>query len=112
MKAVKTQLQESNPDRVAAFEKGAQDLAKKIVANFKDYEFYIGESMNPDGMVCLLVSDLHNGHIEMLIPFQRTTERTVSPLTSPCGRTVLSRLVSRSSRKVFYMLTHFLQIKI
>ncbi|KAE8542850.1 hypothetical protein D1P53_000913 [Cryptococcus gattii VGV] len=54
MKAVKTQLQESNPDRVAAFEKGAQDLAKKIVANFKDYEFYIGESMNPDGMVCLL----------------------------------------------------------
>lgn len=61
MKAIKSKLQESNPDRVAAFEKGAQDFAKKIVANFKDYEFYIGESMNPDGMVCLLVSDLHNG---------------------------------------------------
>lgn len=56
MKTVKTQLQETNPERVAAFEKGAQAFAKKIVANFKDFEFYVGESMNPDGMVALLVS--------------------------------------------------------
>ena len=56
MKAVKTHLQETNPDRVAAFEKGAQELAKKIVGNFKDYEFYVGESMSPEGMVALLVS--------------------------------------------------------
>ena len=55
MKAVKTELQAKNPDRVAAFEKGAQDLAKKIVGNFKDYEFFVGESMNPEGMVALLV---------------------------------------------------------
>ncbi|WVF70908.1 hypothetical protein IAT40_005703 [Kwoniella sp. CBS 6097] len=54
MKAVKTKLQETNPDRVPAFEKGAQELAKKIVGNFKDYEFYVGESMNPEGMVALL----------------------------------------------------------
>ncbi|PCH41026.1 translationally controlled tumor-associated [Wolfiporia cocos MD-104 SS10] len=54
MKAVKTSLQETNPDRVEAFEKGAQAFAKKLVANFKDYEFYTGESMNPDGMVALL----------------------------------------------------------
>ena len=39
MKAVKAKLQETKPDRVAAFEKGASDFAKKIVANFKDYEF-------------------------------------------------------------------------
>lgn len=39
MKAVKEQLQKSNPDRVAAFEKSAQAFAKKIVANFKDFEF-------------------------------------------------------------------------
>lgn len=56
MKTVKTYLQENNPDRVAAFEKGAQNFAKKIVGNFKDYEFYVGEGMNPDGMVALLVS--------------------------------------------------------
>jgi hypothetical protein len=56
MKAVKAHLQETSPDRVAEFEKGAQVFAKKIVGNFKDYEFYVGESMNPDGMVALLVS--------------------------------------------------------
>ncbi|MBW0568275.1 hypothetical protein O181_107990 [Austropuccinia psidii MF-1] len=54
MKAIKSHLAESNPDRVATFEKQAQEAAKKIVANFKDYEFYVGESMNPDGMVALL----------------------------------------------------------
>merc|ERR1712093_597137 len=54
MKAVKTYLQENKPDQVEAFEKGAQAFAKKIVGNFKDYEFYTGESMDPDGMVVLL----------------------------------------------------------
>lgn len=75
MKAVKAHLAENKPERVEAFEKGAAAYAKKIgeqlkacrregtamlitlccaVANFKDYEFYTGESMNPDGMVVLL----------------------------------------------------------
>ena len=36
MKVVKTKLPE---ERVAAFEKGAAAFAKKIVANFKDYDF-------------------------------------------------------------------------
>ena len=39
MKEVKTRLQQTNPDRVEAFEKGAAAFAKKIIANFKDYEF-------------------------------------------------------------------------
>ncbi|KAE8215920.1 hypothetical protein CF327_g843 [Tilletia walkeri] len=51
MKEVKAKLP---ADRVEAFEKGAQTFAKKIIANFKDYDFYTGESMNPDGMVALL----------------------------------------------------------
>ena len=52
MKKVKEALKEKGApeDEVAAFEKGAQAFAKKIVANFKDYDFYIGESMDPDGM--------------------------------------------------------------
>ncbi|THH06693.1 hypothetical protein EW145_g3903 [Phellinidium pouzarii] len=54
MKAVKTKIAETEPDRVDPFEKGAQNFAKKIIANFKDYEFYTGESMNADGMVALL----------------------------------------------------------
>jgi hypothetical protein len=39
MKTVKAHLQEKKPDRVEAFEKGAAAFAKKVVANFKDYEF-------------------------------------------------------------------------
>ncbi|GAA5850991.1 hypothetical protein JCM8547_009150 [Rhodosporidiobolus lusitaniae] len=54
MKAVKTQLQEKNPDRVAAFEKGAATFAKKVLGNFNDWQFFTGESMNPDGMVVLM----------------------------------------------------------
>lgn len=54
MKAVKAKLTETKPERVEAFEKGAAAYAKKIVANFKNFEFYVGESMNPDGMVALL----------------------------------------------------------
>ncbi|GAA5936950.1 Tma19p [Sporobolomyces koalae] len=54
MKTIKAKLQESNPDRVPVFEKAAAAYAKKIVANFKDYQFYCGESMDPDGMVVLL----------------------------------------------------------
>lgn len=56
MKTVKQHLEKTNPERVPAFEKGAQAFAKQIVANFKDYEFYVGESMSPEGMVALLVS--------------------------------------------------------
>ncbi|KAI9931636.1 hypothetical protein AWENTII_001736 [Aspergillus wentii] len=56
MKAVKAQLQAKgkSEEEVTAFEKGAAAFAKKIVANFKDYEFFTGESMNPDGMIVLL----------------------------------------------------------
>ena len=30
------------------------DAEKKVIGNFNDYEFYTGESMNPDGMIALL----------------------------------------------------------
>lgn len=54
MKAVKAHLQGSSADRVAAFEKAATPFIKKVLENFKDYEFYVGESMNPEAMVALL----------------------------------------------------------
>ncbi|GAA5896967.1 hypothetical protein JCM6882_007318 [Rhodosporidiobolus microsporus] len=54
MKAVKAELQEKNPDRVAAFEKGAAAFAKKVLGSFGDWEFFTGEGMNPDGMVVLM----------------------------------------------------------
>lgn len=77
MKAIKAHLQKTNPDRVAVFEKKAQEFAKKVIGNIKNYDFvsksiylcfliliaiqYTGESMNVEGMVALLnyrVSDL------------------------------------------------------
>lgn len=57
MKTVKSKLQETGQgdDVVKAFESGAQKFVKeKLLPNFKDFEFYTGESMNPDGMVALL----------------------------------------------------------
>ena len=54
MKKVKAHLAENDASRVEAFEKAAQNYAKKIVANFKDWEFYTGDKMDPDAMVVLL----------------------------------------------------------
>lgn len=56
MKKVKETMKERGADEaeINAFEKGAAGYAKKIVANFKDYDFYVGESMDPDGMVVLM----------------------------------------------------------
>jgi hypothetical protein len=39
MKAVKEKLSPEGPERVKAFETGAAAYAKKIIANFKDFEF-------------------------------------------------------------------------
>lgn len=52
MKSVKEALKKKGADEsvITEFEKGAQSYAKKIIANIKDYDFYIGESMDPDGM--------------------------------------------------------------
>ncbi|KAI8974115.1 translationally-controlled tumor protein [Pilobolus umbonatus] len=54
MKAIKAKIAETSPERVPIFEKKAATLIKGILGKFKDYEFYTGESMNPDGMVALL----------------------------------------------------------
>jgi len=56
MKKVKEELKkkEATEDYIRGFESKAQAFAKKVVGNFKLYDFYIGESMDPDGMVILL----------------------------------------------------------
>ncbi|KAI8051939.1 translationally-controlled tumor protein [Syncephalis plumigaleata] len=53
-RAIKTKLQETNPDRVETFEKQAAGFVKKMLGDFKNYEFYTGESMDVDGMIALL----------------------------------------------------------
>ncbi|KAG2367334.1 Mss4-like protein [Suillus spraguei] len=51
MKTVKDKLEVKDRDE---FQAKANEFAKKIVGNFKNYEFYTGEAMNPEGMVALL----------------------------------------------------------
>ncbi|KAL1898324.1 hypothetical protein Cpir12675_001949 [Ceratocystis pirilliformis] len=52
MKAIKAKLP---PNQVEAFEAGAKKFVKEtLLPNFKNYEFYTGESQSPDGMVALL----------------------------------------------------------
>jgi hypothetical protein len=52
MKNLKTKLQEAgkSEEEIKDFETKAQAFAKKVIANFKDWEFYTGESMDPDAM--------------------------------------------------------------
>lgn len=54
MKKVKAHLAENKPEEVEVFEKGAQAYVKKVIGSFNDWEFYTGESMDPDAMVVLL----------------------------------------------------------
>jgi Translationally controlled tumour protein len=62
MKKVKEAMKEKgkSEEDVTAFEKGAGAYAKKILGNFKDYDFYVGETMDPDGMLVLFRS-FNNG---------------------------------------------------
>jgi len=51
---LKDYLQENFPNRVQPFQTGMTKLAKEILSKFDDYRFYLGESMNIDGMIVLL----------------------------------------------------------
>jgi len=53
MKKVKEAMKAKGADdaKINEFQTGASAYAKKIIANFKDYDFYVGESMDPDGML-------------------------------------------------------------
>ncbi|KAK2491823.1 hypothetical protein MC885_003193 [Smutsia gigantea] len=54
MNSVKGGLEEHRPERVKPFMIGVAEQIRDILANFKNYQFFIGENMNPDGMVALL----------------------------------------------------------
>uniref|UniRef100_A0A2K5IZP3 Translationally-controlled tumor protein homolog n=1 Tax=Colobus angolensis palliatus TaxID=336983 RepID=A0A2K5IZP3_COLAP len=54
VKSIKGKLEEQRPETVKPFMTGASKQIKDILANFKNYQFFIGENMNPDGTVALL----------------------------------------------------------
>lgn len=54
MKRLKEHLEKTNPDRVAVFQTAAATFVKNIISKFDDYDFYVGESMDPEAMVVIL----------------------------------------------------------
>ena len=94
MKKIKESMAASgaSEDEVKEFEKGAQTFAKRVVGSFKDYEFLIGPSMDPDAMYvsCHLNLRMLQQANTILGLFSSTTARTVSPLTLLCGSTASS----------------------
>eukprot|EP00760_Papus_ankaliazontas_P008470 PhM_4_TR13834/c0_g1_i1/m.15669 len=51
MKDVKGKLEESNPDRVAAFQAGAQTFIKKLLGQFDEYQFFMSSDAEGEGIV-------------------------------------------------------------
>ncbi|KAJ8253362.1 hypothetical protein GJAV_G00212090 [Gymnothorax javanicus] len=54
VKKIVEELQKCNPDRVPGFKAGAATVVLELIAKVESCEFYIGESMDPDGMVAIL----------------------------------------------------------
>jgi Translationally controlled tumour protein len=54
MKRLKEYLETKKPERVAPFQTAAAAFVKDILAKFDDYDFYVGESMDPEAMVVIL----------------------------------------------------------
>jgi len=57
MKQVKEKLEKDNSPDKDLFVKNVQEFLKEVLADFKEYKFYCGESMKPEGMLALLKWD-------------------------------------------------------
>jgi len=57
MKEVKTKLEKDNSPDKDLFQKNVQEFVKEVLANFKEYQFFCGESMKPEGMLALMKWD-------------------------------------------------------
>lgn len=54
MKRVIEHIDETDSGKIESLKRKLQAKVKNILENFNDYEFYSGESMNPDGCVLFL----------------------------------------------------------
>lgn len=54
MKEIRAKLEQDKPERVPEFLAGATKAVKSILSTFKDFQFYMGESMDPRAGVGLL----------------------------------------------------------
>ena len=51
---LKKRVEEKSPDRVAAFTKGMSKWAQEVLKDFDNFRFFLGEKMDPEGMVILM----------------------------------------------------------
>jgi len=54
LKQLKAEKKLTEEAEIKAYESEMTAEVKKVLGSFKDYEFYVGESMNPEGAVMLL----------------------------------------------------------
>jgi len=54
MKELKKRVADKDPSRVDKFMAGMQKKATEVLGKFDDFSFYIGEKMDPEGMVVLM----------------------------------------------------------
>jgi len=47
-------LNENKPAEAPKFKENVEKFVKKVVGEFKEYQFFCGESMKPDGMLALM----------------------------------------------------------
>lgn len=57
MAEVKKYLEENKPAEVEIFQKNVQNFIKGVIGEFKEYQFFCGESMQPEGMLALVKWD-------------------------------------------------------
>lgn len=57
MKEVKAKLEKENSPDKDLFQKNVQEFVKGVLADFKEYQFFCGESMKPEGMLALMKWD-------------------------------------------------------
>lgn len=53
MGKVKKHLTENNPDELDLFLKNAAKFVKELLGEFKEWQFFCGESLSPDGMLVM-----------------------------------------------------------
>lgn len=53
-KKVLDKLKETDPEKAKEFQASAQGAVKKILANYDNYDLYMGESMQEDSMYVLV----------------------------------------------------------
>lgn len=97
MKKVKEHMKTNgaSDDEVKEFETGASAFAKKVVGSFKDWEFFTGESMDPDGMVVLLNYREDGSMLHLLGHYEDIPANVPSYLSHP----VLLLLVRRKKKR-------------